>query len=59
MAKETTAAQIYKQVNLLDPEDVYLMAEKTKSEDKQQFYMMLGDFLLQKKQRKLIKENVF
>ena len=54
-----TVTNIYNEVIHLSPDDVYRQAEKTKSEDKQQFFLMLGDFLTQKIQNKLIEENVF
>ena len=50
---------LYNETIQLDPEDLYRQAERTKSENKRQFFLMLGDYITQVIQRKLIKENVF
>jgi len=50
---------IYKEMLELQPEDTNQLILVSKDADEQAFFGMLGDFLLQKKQRQVIKENLF
>ena len=41
------------------PEDTLQLVLESESEDQKDFYEMLGDYLLQKKQREIIKKDLF
>ena len=51
--------EIYQELIKLQPEDTLQLVLESESEDQKDFYEMLGDYLLQKKQREIIKKNLF
>lgn len=50
---------IYKEISHLQPEDTLEIILESDDPKEQQFYEMVGDFLMQIKQDKVIKENKF
>ena len=48
--------KIYEDIKTLQPEDTLQEAE---TEEQRSFYEMVGNFLLQKKQRQVIERNLF
>ncbi len=51
--------EIYQELIKLQPEDTLQLVLESESEDQKDFYEMLGDYLLQKKQREIIKKDLF
>lgn len=50
---------IYEEISNLAPEDTLQLVLESETEEEQEFYEMIGNYLLQKKQRKVIEENKF
>ena len=50
---------IYEEINELNPDDTLQLILEAESEDEKSFYEMVGDFLLQKRQKEAIARNVF
>lgn len=50
---------IYREIEKLKPEDTLQLVLEAETEDQKAFYELVGDFLLQKKQRKVIERNLF
>lgn len=50
---------IYEEINKLSPEDTMQLVLESPTEDEKEFYEMIGDYLLQKKQKEAIARNVF
>ena len=51
--------EIYQELIKLQPEDTLQLVLESEAEDQKDFYEMLGDYLLQKKQREIIKKDLF
>ncbi|MFQ7125000.1 MAG: hypothetical protein ACLRPR_07840 [Eisenbergiella sp.] len=51
--------KIYEEINRLEPEDTLQLVLEAKTEEERDFYQLIGDFLLQKKQRQVIEGNLF
>ena len=51
--------EIYKEVATLQPEDTLQLILDAETEEEKQFYELIGDFLLQIKQKKVIEKNLF
>lgn len=51
--------QIYEDIKILQPEDTLQLVLEAETEEQRNFYEMIGDFLLQKKQRQVIERNLF
>ena len=51
--------KIYKDISLLQPEDTLQLVKESDSEDERRFYEMIGNYLLQKKQKQVINANLF
>lgn len=51
--------KIYQEIALLQPEDTLQLILEADTEEQREFYQLVGDFLLQKKQREVIKQNLF
>ncbi len=51
--------KIYEEIKLLNPDDTLQLVLESKDEDTKEFYEMVGDYLLQKKQREVIEANLF
>jgi hypothetical protein len=50
---------IYEDIKKLQPEDTLQLVMEAKDEEEKDFYELVGNFLLQKKQRKVIEKNLF
>ena len=51
--------EIYKDISKLQPEDTLQLVLEAETEDEKEFYELIGDFLLQKKQKQVIERNLF
>ncbi len=51
--------QLYQEIEKLKPEDTLQLVLESETEDQREFYQVVGDFLLQKKQREVIERNLF
>ena len=45
--------------SMLQPEDTLQLVLEAETEDEKDFYELIGDFLLQKKQKQVIERNLF
>lgn len=52
-------SKIYQDILKLKPEDTLQLVLEAKSEKEKEFYELIGDFLLQKKQEQVIERNLF
>ena len=43
----------------MDPEDTLQLILEADTEEQREFYQLVGDFLLQKKQKEVIERNLF
>ncbi len=50
---------IYNQIKELNPDDTLQLVMEARDEDEREFFELVGDFLLQKKQREVIEEHLF
>ena len=50
---------IYNEIKMLNAEDTLQLVLEAPTEEEKEFYEMVGNFLLQKKQREVIKKNLF
>ena len=51
--------QIYNEIKKLQPEDTMQLVLEADTEEQREFYEMVGDYLLQRKQRESIERTVF
>ncbi len=51
--------KIYEDIEELQPEDTLQLVLEAETEEQRSFYEMVGDFLLQKRQRQVIERNLF
>ncbi|MCM1387903.1 MAG: hypothetical protein NC231_11280 [Bacillus sp. (in: Bacteria)] len=51
--------RIYKEIEQLQPEDTLQLVLEAKTEEQRNFYELIGDFLLQQKQRQVIERKLF
>ena len=52
-------SEIYKEIQKLNPDDTLQLVLESETEEEKSFYEMIGDFLLQIKQKEAIARNVF
>ena len=52
-------SKIYKDISSLQPEDTLQLVLEAETEEEKSFYELVGDFLLQVKQKKIIERNLF
>lgn len=52
-------SKIYKDISLLQPEDTLQLVLEAETEEERNFYELVGDFLLQTKQKQVIERNLF
>ena len=52
-------SKIYKDISMLQPEDTLQLVLEAETEGEKEFYELVGDFLLQKKQKQVIERNLF
>ena len=50
---------IYEEIIKLEPEDTLQLVLESETEEQQNFYEMIGDFLLQARQKQVIEQNLF
>lgn len=50
--------KIYQEIEQLEPEDTLQLMLEADTEEQREFYQMVGDFLLQKKQKKSNREEI-
>ena len=50
---------VYEEIKKLQPRDTLQLLLDAKTEDEKSFYEMIGDFLLQIKQREVVERNLF
>lgn len=51
--------KIYEDIKNLQPEDTLQLVLEAETEEQRNFYEMVGDFLLQRKQRQVIERKLF
>lgn len=51
--------ELYQRIKRLQPEDTLQLVLEAETEEQRDFYEMVGDFLLQQKQRQVIERNLF
>ncbi len=51
--------QMYKAMKELQPEDTLQLVLEAEDQEERDFYEMLGNFLLQQKQKQVIERNLF
>ncbi|MGN0347710.1 MAG: hypothetical protein ACI4DU_10560 [Lachnospiraceae bacterium] len=52
-------SQIYKDISKLQAEDTLQLVMEARDKDERDFFEMIGNYLLQKKQKKVIEGNLF
>lgn len=52
-------SKIYKDISALQPEDTLQLVLEAETEEERSFYELVGDFLLQLKQKKVVERNIF
>lgn len=50
---------IYNEIQNLQPEDTLQLVLEAETEEQRAFYEMVGDFLLQQKQKQIVERNLF
>ncbi len=50
-------SDIYKEIAKLTPKDTLQLVLESETEEEKDFYEMVGDYLLQKKQREILERN--
>ena len=50
---------MFEDIKQLQPEDTLQLILEAKSEEEQDFFEMIGNFLLQKKQKQILERNLF
>lgn len=50
---------IYKEIITLQPEDTMQLVLEAETEEEKDFYELVGDYLLQKKQKKVMERKLF
>ena len=51
--------EIYEEIIKLEPEDTLQLVLESETEEQQNFYEMIGDFLLQARQKQVTEQNLF
>ena len=52
-------ADIYEEIKKLNDDDTLQLVLESEDEEMKDFYELVGDFLLQQRQRKAVEENMF
>ena len=52
-------SDIFKEIKKLNPDDTLQLVLEAKTEEEKSFYELVGDFLLQSRQKGSIERNVF
>ena len=51
--------KLYQEIEKLQPEDTLQLVLEAETEEQKEFYEIVGDFLLQKKQKEVIERKLF
>ena len=51
--------KIYEEIDNLQPEDTLQLVLEASTEEQRNFYEMIGNYLLQKRQKQVIERNLF
>ena len=51
--------EIYEAIMKLEPEDTLQLVLESETEEQKNFYEMIGDYLLQIRQKQVIQQNLF
>ena len=51
--------EIYNEINKLQPEDTLELVKESKDKDEQEFFELISNYLLRKKQREIVESNLF
>lgn len=51
--------KIYEEIRHLQPEDTLQLVLEAETEEQKDFYEMIGDYLLQRRQRQVIERKLF
>lgn len=52
-------SKIYKDIATLQPEDTLQLVLEAETEEEKDFYELIGDYLLQTRQKKVVERNLF
>lgn len=52
-------SKIYKDITTLQPEDTLQLILEAETEEEKDFYELIGDYLLQTRQKKVVERNLF
>ena len=52
-------SQMFKEIKNLQPEDTLQLVMEAEDKEEQDFFEMVGNFLLQQKQKQVIERNLF
>ncbi len=52
-------SDIYNEILKLQPEDTLELVKKSKDKDEQEFFELISNYLLRKKQRTIVENNLF
>lgn len=50
-------SEIYKEISKLNPDDTLQLVLESENEEEREFYELVGDFLLQKRQKEVVERN--
>lgn len=50
---------MYQEMKKIEPDDVFRLITNTESKEEQDFFAMVGDFFLQRKQKELIEKKAY
>ena len=51
--------KMYHEMEKLGPDDIFQLIANAKTKDEQDFFAMVGDFFLQRRQKELIKKKAY
>jgi len=51
--------EIYQEMEKLQPDDIFQLIASAKNKDEQDFFAMVGDFFLQRRQKELIEKKAY
>lgn len=52
-------SDIYKEIAKLNPKDTLQLVLESETEEEKDFYELVGDFLLQRRQKEVVERNLF
>ena len=50
---------MYQEIKKIEPDDTFRLIANSKSKEEQDFFAMIGDFFLQRKQMELVKKKTY